>query len=84
LKKRKLVVSSTLTYYVVYRSTDFTTSIEKAEAELTADLLVNKEYEKKAFKPYNFDALGAHISSGHLHPLMKVQLIAIITQNHKI
>lgn len=75
LKKRKLVVNNTLTYFVVYRSTDFATDVVKLEAELTADLLANKEYEKITFKPYNFDALGAQVGGGHLHPLLKVSLL---------
>lgn len=51
----------------------FTTKLEKQEAELTADLLMNGAWKAKTFKPYNFDALGAPLEAGHLHPLLKVR-----------
>lgn len=72
LKKRKLIVSMNKTYFVVYRSSNFSTSVVKQEAELTAELMANGDYERKDFKPYNFNALGTPISGGHLHPLLKV------------
>jgi len=40
---------------------------------LTSDLLVNGAWKDKKFKPYNFEALGASLQIGHLHPLLKVR-----------
>jgi phenylalanyl-tRNA synthetase alpha chain len=72
LKKRKLIAMSIVHYYIVRRGQEFTTEVVKQEAELTSDLLINNEYERRAFKPYNFNALGSQLPSGQLHPLMKV------------
>lgn len=55
------------------RGPNFSTKIEKLEADLTSDLLVNDAWKDKKFKPYNFDALGASLQIGHLHPLLKVR-----------
>lgn len=58
---------------MVKKGINFTLKIEKPEADLTVDLLVNDAWKEKNFKPYNFNALGAALSSGHLHPLLKVR-----------
>lgn len=52
---------------------DFSTTVEKLEADLTSDLLAHSAWKTKKFKPYNFDALGAALQIGHLHPLLKVR-----------
>lgn len=57
----------------VEKGPNFTTTIEKQETELTADLLINGAWKNKKFKPYNFAALGATLEVGHLHPLLKVR-----------
>ncbi len=36
-------------------------------------LLYSGSWKDKQFKSYNFNALGAPVSCGHLHPLMKVR-----------
>lgn len=58
---------------MIRKGPNFSTKIEKLEADLTADLLINDNWKQKTFKPYNFDALGQALDSGHLHPLMKVR-----------
>lgn len=52
---------------------NFSRKVEKLETELTADLLANGAWKDKKFKPYNFEALGAALEVGHLHPLLKVR-----------
>lgn len=52
---------------------NFSIKVEKLEADLTSDLLVNSAWKDKKFKPYNFEALGASLQIGHLHPLLKVR-----------
>lgn len=52
---------------------NFSTKLEKLEADLTADLLVNGAWKNKKFKPYNFEAMGASLQIGYLHPLLKVR-----------
>ncbi|KAJ3224989.1 hypothetical protein HK099_007537 [Clydaea vesicula] len=73
LKKRKLIEKSVTTTYKLLKGTKFTTKLTKLETDLTQDLLKDDAWKTAEFKPYNFDALGAIPSCGHLHPLMKVR-----------
>lgn len=59
--------------YSVKKGSEFTTKIVKPESELTTSMLVTGDWRHKTFKPYNFAALGFPVSSGHLHPLLKVR-----------
>ncbi|XP_063995020.1 phenylalanine--tRNA ligase alpha subunit isoform X2 [Diachasmimorpha longicaudata] len=72
-KKRKLLQEVIIKSVIVKKGKNFVTKIEKQEADLTADLLINNSWKEKKFKPYNFDALGAALDVGHLHPLLKVR-----------
>ncbi|PBC26116.1 phenylalanine--tRNA ligase alpha subunit isoform X1 [Apis cerana] len=72
-KKRKLIQEVIIKSIQVEKGPNFTTTIEKQETELTADLLINGAWKNKKFKPYNFAALGATLEVGHLHPLLKVR-----------
>lgn len=73
LKKRKLVTSIVTKYYLLTKGSNFTTTIQKPEADLTADMLQDGSWKEKSFKEYNFEAKGAPITSGYLHPLLKVR-----------
>lgn len=66
-------VNRVIKFVQLEKGPNFTTTIEKQETELTADLLVNGAWKDKKFKPYNFEALGATLEVGHLHPLLKVR-----------
>lgn len=57
----------------VEKGPNFSTKIEKLEADLTSDLLAHGFWKTKKFKSYNFNALGATLQIGHLHPLLKVR-----------
>nr|XP_018900807.1 PREDICTED: phenylalanine--tRNA ligase alpha subunit [Bemisia tabaci] len=72
-KKRKLILEVTVKSFLVNKGKNFTTTIEKPEADLTHDMIMSGSWKAKTFKPYNFDALGVVPPSGHLHPLMKVR-----------
>ena len=72
-KKRKLLQEVTVKAYAVKRGAAFTTTIEKAETELTPDMIASGAWRTAKFKPYNFNALGIQPPSGHLHPLLKVR-----------
>lgn len=72
-KKRKLLQDIVTKIMHLEKGPNFSTKIEKLEADLTSDLLVNGTWKNKNFKPYNFDALGAALQVGHLHPLLKVR-----------
>ncbi|XP_012270060.1 phenylalanine--tRNA ligase alpha subunit isoform X3 [Orussus abietinus] len=72
-KKRKLLHQITIKSLNLSKGENFAIKLEKQEADLTTDLLVNNAWREKKFKPYNFNALGAMLDIGHLHPLLKVR-----------
>lgn len=72
-KKRKLVEEKTVKRYVLTKGEKFTTKIEKAATDLTAEMIASGEWKTANFKPYNFEALGIQPPAGHLHPLLKVR-----------
>ncbi|XP_014236329.1 phenylalanine--tRNA ligase alpha subunit [Trichogramma pretiosum] len=72
-KKRKLIKENIIKIMVLQKGPNFSTKIEKPEADLTADLLMNDAWKTKKFKPINLNALGAALDVGHLHPLLKVR-----------
>ncbi|XP_053596439.1 phenylalanine--tRNA ligase alpha subunit isoform X2 [Microplitis demolitor] len=72
-KKRKLLQENIIKSVTVRKGSNFVIKIEKQEADLTSDLLVNGAWKGKKFKPYNFDAMGSALDVGHLHPLLKVR-----------
>ncbi len=73
LKKRKLLQEVTVKSYVVRQGDKFSLRVEKAEAELTSEMMATASWKSASFKPYNFNALGSTPSAGHLHPLLKVR-----------
>ncbi|EDO34480.1 predicted protein [Nematostella vectensis] len=73
LKKRKLVTTQVIKSFYVTKGKAFSLSVQRLEADLTADMLLSGSWRDKEFKAYNFDALGTPVTSGHLHPLMKVR-----------
>ncbi|XP_033214158.1 phenylalanine--tRNA ligase alpha subunit [Belonocnema kinseyi] len=72
-KKRKFLQEVVIKSVLLSKGESFSTKVEKQEADVTADLLVNDAWKEKKFKPYNFDALGSALDVGHLHPLLKVR-----------
>lgn len=72
LKKRKFVEQRDLLVYHVSKGTEF--GIEKTFAtDLTADMLKSGAYKTAEFKAYNFSDRSARLTTGCLHPLMKVR-----------
>lgn len=72
-KKRKLLQEVVTKSFIISKGAEFSTSLKKLEADLTADMLTNGLWNTLTFKAYNFDALGAQTERGHLHPLLKVR-----------
>lgn len=72
-KKRKLLQENVVKSLLVTKGPNFSTKLEKLEADITSDLLANGAWKEKKFKPYNFSALGSALDVGHLHPLLKVR-----------
>ncbi|XP_077474295.1 phenylalanine--tRNA ligase alpha subunit [Stigmatopora argus] len=73
LKKRKLLAEVTVKSYWITKGSTFSTTVTKQETELTPEMIATGNWKEKNFKPYNFDAMGVVLDSGHLHPLMKVR-----------
>jgi len=72
-KKRKLAEEVLTKHYTLQKGANFTTKIEKAPTELTADMIASGEWKTTSLKPYNLDALGVETGAGCLHPLLKVR-----------
>lgn len=72
-KKRKLLQEVVTKSFIISKGPEFSTTLKKLEADLTADMLTNGIWNTLKFKAYNFDALGAPPDRGHLHPLLKVR-----------
>lgn len=72
-KKRKLIQEVTIKSFLLRRGPEFALTVKKLDTDLTADMLCNGSWKTLKFKDYNFDALGAPIESGFLHPLLKVR-----------
>jgi len=73
LKKRKLLQENVSKSFVLNKGKDFSLTVQKQETDLTPEMLASSSWKQKKFKPYNFNALGAPLESGHLHPLLKVK-----------
>lgn len=72
-KKRKLVQEVTLKSFLLKKGPEFSTSLQKLETDLTAEMLLTESWKNLKFKDYNFNALGAPPECGCLHPLLKVR-----------
>lgn len=72
-KKRKLLQEAVIKSFLLKKGPEFSTTISKLETELTPEMIASGSWKTLNFKPYNFDAMGISLSSGHLHPLMKVR-----------
>lgn len=72
-KKRKLLQEVVTKSFLLSKGSDFTTKLTKLETDLTVDMLASGLWKDLKFKAYNFDALGAPPTRGHLHPLLKVR-----------
>ena len=58
-KKRKHITVKSLKTYKVTKGENFSTTRQKLEVELTADMLRNDTYKNHQFKSLNFNAIGA-------------------------
>jgi len=73
LKRRKTVELQVLKYYEVKKGPAFNVIRKKKATDLTQEMIASGAWETEAFKEYNYQALGKEISTGGLHPLMKVR-----------
>ncbi len=72
-RKRTLLQEAVVKYYELTPGTNFTTTIQKPETELTPEMIASGSWKSASFKSYNFEALGIQPQRGHLHPLLKVR-----------
>lgn len=73
LKKRKQLTSTKMISFSVEKGPQFSTTVKKLETDLTADMITSGAWKSASFKKYNFEAEGAPVRGGALHPLMKVR-----------
>lgn len=73
LKKRKLVVQTSLKSYKISKGENFKLKLEKPETDINSKMLQDGSWKEKSFKEYNFNARGPVLTGGHLHPLLKVR-----------
>lgn len=72
-KKRKLLQETTTKSFILTKGPEFTTTLVKLETDLTVEMLSTGLWKNLKFKSYNFEALGAQMERGQLHPLLKVR-----------
>nr|CAI5850844.1 unnamed protein product [Callosobruchus analis] len=72
-KKRKLIQEVVVKSFNLMKGPDFSLTLTKLETDLTSDMLLAGSWKNMKFKDYNFEALGAPLESGYLHPLVKVR-----------
>lgn len=73
LKKRKQLTMSKDISFSVQKGPQFSTTVKKLETDLTAEMITSGAWKTASFKKYNFEAEGAPVRGGALHPLMKVR-----------
>ncbi|KAL5994383.1 hypothetical protein ACLOJK_024433 [Asimina triloba] len=73
LKKRKLVALQTWKGYSLRKGPKYAPKRVKAVTDLTREHLQRGDWKSLEFKEYNYNALGAALEAGHLHPLLKVR-----------
>lgn len=71
--KRKLAAKQVLKTVVVSKGPNFSTSLVKADADLTPEMIADGSWRTRAFKKVNLESLGAPVEGGSLHPLLKVR-----------
>lgn len=72
-KKRKLIQEVVVKSFVLRKGPQFSTSLPKFEADLTADMILSGSWKSLNFKDYNLNSLGVPPEFGCLHPLLKVR-----------
>lgn len=72
-RKRKLLQENVVKSFIISKGKEFSTSLQKLEADLTMDMLTSGLWNTLKFKPYNLNALGTTPDAGYLHPLLKVR-----------
>lgn len=73
LKSRKLASFKPYKTYKVFKGPRLADARKVQATELTREMLETGEWDKVAFKPYNFEAEGKSTSGGYLHTLLKVR-----------
>jgi phenylalanyl-tRNA synthetase alpha chain len=72
-KVLKYITVETLKFFHVSKGKNIEFGLQKQEADLTKELLVEEKWEKSRFKKYNYAAQGLSVRNGALHPLLRVR-----------
>ena len=74
LKKRQLIDIKSLTYYQFKKGPNFSDKVISLKADLTAEDLAKETWKhEEGFKGLNLSAKGKEVSTGGLHPLLKMR-----------
>ncbi|KAJ5287668.1 Phenylalanine--tRNA ligase alpha subunit [Penicillium angulare] len=73
LKRRKLVAVTKEITYKFSKGPKYAREFVKEETDLTPEMIASGSWKTAELKAYNFNAKGAHTTSGALHPLNKVR-----------
>jgi len=73
LKKRKLVMEKKVTGFYITKGPEFALEVVDKLADLTGEMIQKGTWKDLEFKAFNVNAKGKEITSGNLHPLMKVR-----------
>lgn len=73
LKSRKLVTVSQKTVFKISKGPKFNVNWKKPVSELTKEMIASGAWKSTPIKKLNLQAKGAAITTGHLHPLLKVR-----------
>jgi len=76
LKARKLLHDVPVTWFIITKGPKYVEDMSKfvkPVVDLTEEMVKSGEWKTIEFAPLNFEAMGTKVSSGHLHPLMKVR-----------
>ncbi|TGZ72628.1 hypothetical protein CRM22_001976 [Opisthorchis felineus] len=72
-RKRKLITEVKRTSYIIRKGPSFSLDVGKEETDISPEMISSGSWKTTRFKAYNFNALGATLPSGHLHPLLRVR-----------
>lgn len=75
LKKRSLINNVVVKTFTLHKTDKFTTDPPRPVKEMTLKVLETGEWRTRPMKPFNLNSQGAALSSGYLHPLMKVRTL---------
>lgn len=73
LKRRSLLTSSVVKSFTLLKTATFARDLPRPIKKLTLKVLEDGDWKSRPMKPFNLNSRGLALSSGYLHPLMKMR-----------